>query len=110
MPVLSIGEKKYMILYIKQISYNCFLRNFQAILGRFRGNSDRDWGRFSAPNRVQKNTDSCHWKLKFCNYIMINIGLVLARSIISPFLFSVWLQEKGVYCTKLKASVSMTSL
>ena len=59
------------------------------------------------PKSGPKNTDSCHWKLKFCNYIMINIGLVLARSIISPFLFSVWLQEKGVYCTKLKATVEV---
>ena len=30
------------------------LEIFQAILGKFRGNLDWDWGLISAPNRVQK--------------------------------------------------------
>ena len=33
---------------------------FQAILGKFRGNSDWDWGRISAPNRVQNKTLICY--------------------------------------------------
>ena len=67
MPVLSIGEIKYMITLHKKISYNFFSRNFglgnfQAILGKFRGNSDLSWGRISAPNRDQKNpTGQCRY-------------------------------------------------
>ena len=60
MPVLSIGEIKYMITLHKKVSYNFFKRNFgmgnfSGNGGKFRGNSDWDWGRNLAPNRVQKN-------------------------------------------------------
>ena len=60
MPVLSIGEIKYMItLHLKKYLATFFNESleweiFQAILGKFRGNSDWDWGRISAPNRVPK--------------------------------------------------------
>ena len=55
MPVLTIKEIKYMITLHKKISYN-FLKEILdwEILGKFRGKSDWDWGRISAPNRVQK--------------------------------------------------------
>ena len=48
MPVLSIGEIKYMKTLHKKISYHFFneIREweiFQAILGKFRENSDWDW-------------------------------------------------------------------
>ena len=48
-----------MITLNKKISYIIFVEILdweiiQAILGKFRGNSDWDWGRISAPNRVQK--------------------------------------------------------
>ena len=63
MSVLSIGEIKYMITLHKknilQIIFFFFYKIldweiFQAILEKFRGNSDWDWGRISARNRVQK--------------------------------------------------------
>ena len=65
-----------MITLHKKISYNFFFRNFglgnfQAILGKFRGNSDWDWGRISAPNRVQKKPlchMACLFKWKFHVY------------------------------------------
>ena len=62
MPVLSIGDIKYMITLHKKKYLTIFLNDildweiFQAILGKFRGNSDWDWGRISASNQVQKNT------------------------------------------------------
>ena len=61
MPVLSTGEIKYMITLHKKNILQFFFYEildweiFQAILGKFRGNSDWDWGRISAPNQVQKN-------------------------------------------------------
>ena len=63
MPGLSIGEIKYMITLNKKISCNFFFEilaweKFQAILGKFRGNSDWDWGRISAPNRFQKTLEA----------------------------------------------------
>ena len=62
MPVLSTGEIKYIITLHKRISYNFFLWNFGlgnfSGIGKFRGNSDWDWGRISAPNWVKKNTDN----------------------------------------------------
>ena len=60
MPVLSNREIKYMITLHKKNILQFFSLEildweiFQAILGKFRGNSDWDWGRISAPNRVQK--------------------------------------------------------
>ena len=59
-------NKKHDNITLKKISYNFFneildWEIFQAILGKFRGNSDWDWGRISAPNRVQKNTVSHHY-------------------------------------------------
>ena len=48
MPVLSIGEIKYMITLHKKKSYHSFFyeildwKIFQANLGKFRGNSDLD--------------------------------------------------------------------
>ena len=60
MPVLSIGEIKYMITLHKKKYLTIFFNEilyweiFQTILGKFRGNSDWDWGHISAPNRVQK--------------------------------------------------------
>ena len=43
--------------------------NIQAFLGKFRGNSDWDWGRISAPNRVQKKTLYYKQCVKECLYI-----------------------------------------
>ena len=55
MPVLSIGEIKYMITLHKKISYNFFVTKFWiGNLGKFRGNSDWDRGRISVPNRSKK--------------------------------------------------------
>ena len=68
MPVLSVGKIKYMITLHKKISYNFFFYEilhweiFQAILGKFRGNSDWGLGRISAPNRVQKNHCYYQWR------------------------------------------------
>ena len=47
----NITLKKYLATFFNEILE---WEIFQAILGKFRGNSDWDWGRISAPNRVQK--------------------------------------------------------
>ena len=54
MPVLSIGEMKYMITLHKIFFFYEILdlEIFPVILGKFRGNLDWDWGWISAP----KNT------------------------------------------------------
>ena len=61
--ILLIGEIKYMItLHKKNIFFFYKILDweiFPAILGKFRGNSDWDWGQISAPNRVQKNPLTC---------------------------------------------------
>ena len=48
----NITLKKYLTIFFKEI---LDWEIFQAILGKFRENSDWDWGRISAPNRSQKN-------------------------------------------------------
>ena len=69
MPVLSIGEIKFMITLHIKVNLHLFFYEildweiFQAILGKFRGNLDWDWGRISAPNRVKKNIAEHH---RFC--------------------------------------------
>ena len=54
MPFLSTGELKYIkkyltIFFLKILDWEIF----QATLGKFRGNSDWDWGQILAPNGVQ---------------------------------------------------------
>ena len=62
MPVLSVGEIKYMITLHKKISYNFFFYEilhweiFQAILGKFRGNSDWGLGRIRPQIGSKKTT------------------------------------------------------
>ena len=71
MPVLSIGEIKYMKTLHKKISYHFFneIREweiFQAILGKFRENSDWDWDWISAPNWVLKK----HCQVSYKNHFL----------------------------------------
>ena len=74
MPVLSIGEIKYMKTLHKKKILQFFFKEildweiFQAILGKFRGNLDWDWGRISAPNRIQKK----HWLQQCFERICVN--------------------------------------
>ena len=49
--MITLHKKNILQFFLQHFG----LGNFQAILGKFRGNSDWDLGRISAPNRVQKN-------------------------------------------------------
>ena len=102
MPVPLIGEIKYMITLHKKNILNFFFYEilgweiFQAILGKFRGNSDWDWGRILAPNRVQKNPTDTTFHAQTLKIHYLN------NQMLSLVFHAIWrsqaLQKKYIAC------------